>query len=184
MLSGRSKFKQVRHLVVLTALAGALAGCVTAPTEAPKATRTGVQPLDRLQVAIVPPERDLQAQLMAGDFALAANDLKAASDAYGRAAALSDDPKVAGRATELALAVHDEDAANKALDRWAALGAKPSELASVRARMALDRGDTAEGQRQLEALVATGDPDAWREFGRILVTARDAAQAGVLLERI
>ncbi|HXP02372.1 MAG TPA: tetratricopeptide repeat protein, partial [Luteibacter sp.] len=45
-------------------------------------------------------------------------------------------------------------------------------------------GDTAEGQRQLEALVATGDPDAWREFGRILVTARDAAQAGVLLERI
>ena len=184
MLSGRSKFKQVRHLVVLTALAGALAGCVTAPTEAPKATRTGVQPLDRLQVAIVPPERDLQAQLMAGDFALAANDLKAASDAYGRAAALSDDPKVAGRATELALAVHDQDAANKALDRWAALGAKPSELASVRARMALDRGDTAEGQRQLEALVATGDPDAWREFGRILVTARDAAQAGVLLERI
>jgi tetratricopeptide (TPR) repeat protein len=184
VLSGRSKFKQVRHLVVLTALAGALAGCVTAPTEAPKATRTGVQPLDRLQVAIVPPERDLQAQLMAGDFALAANDLKAASDAYGRAAALSDDPKVAGRATELALAVHDQDAANKALDRWAALGAKPSELASVRARMALDRGDTAEGQRQLEALVATGDPDAWREFGRILVTARDAAQAGVLLERI
>jgi len=184
VLSGRSKFKQVRHLVVLTALAGALAGCVTAPTEAPKATRTGVQPLDRLQVAIVPPERDLQAQLMAGDFALAANDLKAASDAYGRAAALSDDPKVAGRATELALAVHDQDAANKALDRWAALGAKPSELASVRARMALDRGDTVEGQRQLEALVATGDPDAWREFGRILVTARDAAQAGVLLERI
>jgi tetratricopeptide (TPR) repeat protein len=184
VLSGRSKFKQVRHLVVLTALVGALGGCVTAPTEAPKATRTGVQPLDRLQVAIVPPERDLQAQLMAGDFALAANDLKAASDAYGRAAALSDDPKVAGRATELALAVHDQDAANKALDRWAALGAKPSELASVRARMALDRGDTAEGQRQLEALVATGDPDAWREFGRILVTARDAAQAGVLLERI
>ncbi|MDQ0009969.1 tetratricopeptide (TPR) repeat protein [Luteibacter jiangsuensis] len=184
MLSGRSKFKQVRHLVVLAALAAVLGGCVTAPVEAPKAIRTGVQPLDRLQVAIVPPERDLQAQLMAGDFALAASDLKGASEAYGRAAPLSDDPKVAARATELALAVHDQAAAGKALDRWAALGAKPAELAAGRARMALDRGDTAEAQRQLEALVATGDPDAWREFGRILVTARDAAQAGVLLERI
>lgn len=184
VLSGRSKFKQVRHFVVLAALAAALGGCVTAPVEAPKAIRTGVQPLDRLQVAIVPPERDLQAQLMVGDFALAASDLKGASDAYGRAAPLSDDPKVAARATELALAVHDQAAAGKALDRWAALGARPAELAAARARMALDRGDTADAQRQLEALVATGDPDAWREFGRILVTARDAAQAGVLLERI
>lgn len=183
MLSGRSKFKRVRQYVVVGALA-ALSGCATAPRTAPQAVRTGVQPLDRLQVAILPPERDLQAQLMAGDFALAANDLKAASDAYGRAAQLGDDPRVAARATELALAVHDQDAAAKALDRWARLGAKPLELAESRARMALDRGDTAEAQRQMEIMVGTGDPDAWREFGRTLVTARDAAQAGQLLERI
>ncbi|WP_338039755.1 tetratricopeptide repeat protein [Luteibacter yeojuensis] len=174
----------MRHFAVLAAMA-ALAGCVTAPpAEPPKATRTGVQPLDRLNVAIVPPERDLQALLMAGDFALAATDLKGASDAYAKATLLSDDPKVAARATELALAVHDQAAAGKAVARWATLGAKPAELASARARMALDRGDTAEAQRQLDALVATGDPDAWREFGRILVSGRDAAQAGVLLERI
>lgn len=184
MLSGWSKFKQVRHFGVLAAMV-LLAGCATMrPAEAPKATRTGVQPLDRLTVAIVPPERDLQALLMAGDFALAANDLKAASDAYSQATVLSGDPKVAARAAELALAVHDQVATGKAVERWAALGAKPAELASARARMALDRGDTAEAQRQLEALVATGDPDAWREFGRILVSGRDAAQAGVLLERI
>ncbi|MDR6642568.1 tetratricopeptide (TPR) repeat protein [Luteibacter sp. 1214] len=173
----------MRQYVVVGALA-ALSGCATAPRTAPQAVRTGVQPLDRLQVAILPPERDLQAQLMAGDFALAANDLKAASDAYGRAAQLGDDPRVAARATELALAVHDQDAAAKALDRWARLGAKPLELAESRARMALDRGDTAEAQRQMEIMVGTGDPDAWREFGRTLVTARDAAQAGQLLERI
>jgi tetratricopeptide (TPR) repeat protein len=162
-----------------------LAGCAAMhPAEAPRATRTGVQPLDRLNVAIVPPERDLQALLMAGDFALAASDLKTASDAYAQATALSGDPKVAARATELALAVHDQAAAGKALDRWAALGAKPAEVASARARMALDRGDTAEAQQQLDALVATGDPDAWREFGRILASGRDAAQAGLLLERI
>ena len=104
MLSGRSKFKQVRHFVALSALAAALAGCAATTTrpEQPRAVRTGVQPLDRLQVAIVPPERDLQAQLMAGDFAIANNDLKAAATAYGNAAAISNDPAVAARATELA----------------------------------------------------------------------------------
>jgi len=117
VLSGRSKFKRVRHFVALGTLA-VLAGCATTPPgpgTAPRAVRTGTQPLDRMQVAIVPPERDLQAQLMAGDFALAANDLKAASDAYGRAAPLTDDPRVAARATELALAVHDQDAAARGL---------------------------------------------------------------------
>ena len=123
VLTGRSKFKRVRHLVISGALGVVLAGCATtghgpSPGEAPQAVRTGVQPLDRLQVAILPPERDVQAQLMAGDFALAANDLKAAAAAYGNAAQLSDDPRVAGRATELALAVHDQAAAARALDRW------------------------------------------------------------------
>jgi tetratricopeptide (TPR) repeat protein len=184
VLSGRSKFKQLRHLVALGGLAAALAACATAPHEAPKAVRTGVQPLDRLTVATLPPERDLQAQLMAGDFALAANDLKAASDAYGQAAQLSDDPKVAARATELGLAVHDQAATARALDRWAVLGARPLDLAEGRARMALDRGDTAEAEKQLNAMIASGDPDAWREIGRTLLGARDPAQAGVLLEKV
>jgi tetratricopeptide (TPR) repeat protein len=184
VLSGRSKFKQLRHFVVLASLMAVATGCAVAPHEAPRASRTGVQPLDRLQVAILPPERDVQAQLMAGDFALAANDLKAAADAYGNAAQLSDDPRVAGRATELALAVHDQAAATKALDRWAALHGKPLDLAEGRARVALDRGDTAEAERQLNAMIATGNPDAWREIGRTLISARDAAQAGVLLERV
>jgi len=184
VLSGRSKFKQVRHFVAMVGLTALAAGCAVAPHEAPRATRTGVQPLDRLQVATLPPERDVQAQLMAGDFALAANDLKAASAAYGNAAQLSDDPRVAGRATELALAVHDQAAATKALDRWAALHGKPLDLSEGRARVALDRGDTTEAERQLNAMIATGDPDAWREIGRTLMSARDAAQAGVLLERV
>jgi tetratricopeptide (TPR) repeat protein len=187
VLTGWSKFKQVRQYVVVMGAAAAIAGCATTTPPAgqqPKQVRTGVQPLDRLHVAIVPPERDLEAQIMAGDFAIAANDLKKASDAYGRAAWLGNDPTVASRATELALAIHDQEAASKALERWAALGAKPAELAEGRARMALDRGDTAEAQRQLEILVSSGDPDAWRAFGRTLVQARDAAQAGMLLERI
>jgi tetratricopeptide (TPR) repeat protein len=186
VLTGWPKFKQVRHFVVLVGVVAAVAGCATAPStgQQPKQVRTGVQPLDRLHVAIVPPENDLEAQVMAGDFAIAANDLTKASDAYGRAATLSNDPKVASRATELALAIHDQDAARRALARWAVLGATPVDLAEGRARIALDSGDTAEAQRQLEILVTSGGADGWRAFGRTLVQARDAAQAGVLLERI
>ncbi|WP_211352712.1 tetratricopeptide repeat protein [Luteibacter pinisoli] len=186
MLTGWPKFKQVRHFVVLVGVVAAVAGCATTPStgQQPKQVRTGVQPLDRLHVAIVPPENDLEAQVMAGDFAIAANDLTKASDAYGRAATLSNDPKVASRAAELALAIHDQDAARRALARWAVLGATPVDLAEGRARIALDSGDTAEAQRQLEILVTSGGAEGWRAFGRTLVQARDAAQAGVLLERI
>ncbi|WP_243649339.1 tetratricopeptide repeat protein [Luteibacter rhizovicinus] len=169
-------------MAVAVALA-ALAGCATAPERVAR-TPASAQPLDHLQVAILPPERDLTAQLLEGDFALAHNDLKAASAAYGRAAFLTDDPKVAARATELALAVHDIPAVGQALDRWKALGATPAQMASTRARLALDRGDTDDARQQLELLVSSGDPDAWREFGRIILSARDAAQAAQLLEQV
>ncbi|WP_343204007.1 tetratricopeptide repeat protein [Luteibacter sp. Sphag1AF] len=167
----------------LIALA-ALAGCATAPERPVSRTPASAQPLDHLQVAILPPERDLTAQLLEGDFALARNDLPGASAAYGRAAGLTDDPKVAQRAVELALAIRDGAATQAALTRWQALGATPGQLAGTRARLALDRGDTAEAKRQLEILVSSGDTDAWRDFGRIILSARDAAQAGQLLEQV
>jgi tetratricopeptide (TPR) repeat protein len=190
VLSGRVKFKQLRHFVAMAGVGFVLAGCATSPPGAgkapmqPQAVRTGAQPLDHLQVAIVPPERDLEAQLLAGDFAIANNDLQAAATAYGQAAQISRDPAVASRAVELALAVHDQAAAGRALDRWAALGGTPLELAEGRARMALDRGATDEAQAQLMRLVQAGGADGWRALARTLVSARDAAQAGVLLERI
>jgi tetratricopeptide (TPR) repeat protein len=116
--------------------------------------------------------------------ALTRTDLNTASGHYGNAMALSNDPKVAERAAALAIAVHDEAAAQRALDRWQVLGAKPAAIAQGRAQLALDRGDTGEAQRQLERLIDTGDEDAWREFGRVLATARDQAQAGRLLEAL
>lgn len=142
------------------------------------------QPLARMMVATPDAEHDLVAQLMAGEMALARTDLKAAAASFGRAMRLSRDPKVAARATELALAVHDDIAAQAAIDRWQALGAGAGDLAQARAELALDTGDTAGARRQLDRLLQQGGADAWRRFARVLMSARDPAEAGTLLESL
>lgn len=160
-----------------------LAGCAPLP---PKPTRppAPAQPMARMTVATPDAEHDLLAQLMAGEMALGRSDLAVASGHYDRAMALSSDPAVAERAALLAIATHDDAAATRALDRWQALGGKPAAMAQARAQLALDRGDTAEARRQLKLLTETRDKDAWRSFARVLVGARDQAQAGQLLEQL
>ena len=59
-----------------------------------------------------------------------------------------------------------------------------ADLAQARAELALATGDTAGARSQLERLVGSGDPHAWRRFGRALISARDPAQAGQLLETL
>ncbi|WP_049621868.1 tetratricopeptide repeat protein [Frateuria defendens] len=142
------------------------------------------QPLARLTVATPDAAHDLLAQLMAGEMALVGTDLKTAAAHYGQAAALSPDPQVAERATALAVAVHDDAAAQRAIARWQALGAAPVQLAQARAQLALDQGRTEEAQQQLDLLIRHGGADAWRQFGRVLLNARDSAQAGRLLEAL
>ncbi len=180
--STTTKFKQLRHFTAGTVLVLILASCTVAPSRpAPKLAVT-TQPLAQLVIATPDADHDVLAQLLAGEMALNHTELAQASGHYGKAMTLSDDPKVAERAATLAIAVHDQAAAGRALDRWQRLGAKPAEMAQARAELALDRGDTAEAQRQLELLINSGDRDAWRQLGRVLVTARDQAQAGRLLE--
>jgi tetratricopeptide (TPR) repeat protein len=183
VLSVKTKFKQLRQFAGAAGCAFGLAACAALPSQhaslpAPR------QPLDRLTVATPDAEHDLLAQLLAGEMALTRNDLKEASARYDRAMALSDDPHVAQRAVELALAVRDEDAARRAIVRWQALGASLADLAQARAELALATGDTAEARAQLERLVGSGDPHAWRNFGRALISARDPAQAAQLLEAL
>ena len=184
MRSRLSKFKQLRHFTALTALALALAACAAAPLQpTPKSAGTA-QPLTRMVVATPDADHDLLAQLLAGEMALNHSDLKAAAGYYAKAMVMSDDPQVAERAATLAIATHDSDRARRALDRWQALGAKPASMAQARAELALNRGDAEEAKRQLELLINSGGKDIWRSFGRVLVTARDQAQAGRLLEAL
>ncbi|MEO6927018.1 MAG: tetratricopeptide repeat protein [Rhodanobacter sp.] len=182
--STAGKFKQLRHFTALAALLLSLAACAVAPSRPAPATAVTAQPLARVVVATPDADHDLLAQLLAGEMALAKTDLKAASAHYSKAMALSVDPEVAERAADLAIAVHDDDAARRALDRWRALGAQPAQMAQASAELALDHGDAAEAKRQLELLTGSGAEDAWRKFGRVLVAARDQAQAARLLEAI
>ncbi|MHB1058213.1 MAG: tetratricopeptide repeat protein [Rhodanobacter sp.] len=182
--SGAGKFKQLRHFTALAALVLGLAACTGAPPRPAPETQATPQPLARAVVATPDADHDVLAQLLAGETALTRTDLKTASGHYAKAMALSNDPKVAERAAGLAIAVHDDDAAQRALDRWQSLGAKPAAIAQARAQLALDRGNADEARHQLELLIGTGDKDAWRQFGRVLVTARDQAQAARLLEAL
>jgi tetratricopeptide (TPR) repeat protein len=182
--SGPGKFKQLRHFTAVTVLALALGACAAAPLRPARQTASTPQPLARLVVATPDTDHDVMAQLLAGEMALNHSDLKDASGHYGKAMALSGDPKVAERAADLAIATHDNAAAQRALDRWQTLGARPAQMAQARAELALDHGDADEARRQLELLTASGAKDAWRQFGRVLVGARDQAQAARLLEML
>ncbi|TPG46292.1 hypothetical protein EAH75_16940 [Rhodanobacter glycinis] len=182
--SAATKFKQLRHFTAVALLALGLGACAATPLRTAQKTSSTPQPLAQVVVATPDAGHDVMAQLLAGEMALNHTDLKTASGHYGKAMLLSGDPKVAERAASLAIAIHDNEAAQRALDRWQVLDAKPAEMAQARAELALDRGDADEARRQLELLTGSTAKDAWRQFGRVLVGARDQAQAGRLLEAL
>lgn len=182
--SGLALFKRSRHFTALTVLALVLCGCANVLTQSPRQKAAAAQPLAHLVVATPDAEHDLLAQLLVGEMALSRNDLKTAAVAYGNAASLSRDPEIAERAARLAIAVHDSAGAQRALNRWQVLGASRGGLAEARAELALDHGDSDEARRQLEMLLNSGDKDAWRQFGRVMLGARDQTQAANLLEAL
>ena len=184
MLSGTVKFKQVRQFVAGGLVVLGMAGCAGMGGRTGVTATTSPQPLARMVVATPDLDHDLLAQLMDGELALSSADLKAASQAYDKAMVLSSDPQVAGKAVALAIAIHDPDAARRAIDRWQVLGATPAQLAQARAELAVEQGHTDEARRQLSLLLASGDKDAWRMFGRVLIGSRDAALASNLLESL
>jgi tetratricopeptide (TPR) repeat protein len=184
VLSGTAKFKQVRQYVAVGLVVLGVAGCAAMPDRTSVASTTTPQPLARMTVVTPDLDHDLLAQLMAGELALSSADLKGASQAYGKAMMISNDPEVAGKAVALGIAIHDPGAAQRAIDRWQVLGATPAQLAQARAELAVEQGQTDEARRQLSLLLASGDKDAWRMFGRVLIGSRDAALASSLLESL
>ena len=184
MLSGTVKFKQVRHFVAGGLVVLSMAGCASLQGRSDVVSRTSPQPLARVDLPAPDPDHDLLTQMLAGELALSDSDLKGASQAYGKAMVVSKDPDVAGKATALAIATHDPNAAQNAINRWQALGASASQLAQARAELAIEQGKTDEARHQLSTLLASGDKDAWRMFGRVLIGSRDPALAANLLESL
>nr|WP_230473871.1 tetratricopeptide repeat protein [Dyella choica] len=184
MLSRTVQFKQVRLFVAVGLVVLGLAGCAAVSHRAGSASTASPQPLTSLVVATPDSDHDLLAQLLAGELALSSSDLKAASQFYANAMMISSDPEVAGKAVALAIAIHDPEAARHAIDRWRKLGVSPAQLAQARAQLAVEQGQTEEASRQLALLIGSGDKDAWRMFGRVLIGSRDPALAGRLLESL
>ena len=184
VLSRTAKFKQLRQFAAVALVLSGVYGCANLPGHAGNAAPASPQPLARMTLPAPDADHDELTQLMAGELALSKSDLKAASVAYNKAMLLSRDPRVAGKAAALAIAVGDTDAAAQALDRWQVLGASKSQLAQARAELAVQQGQTEEARHQLELLLSSGDPDAWRMFGRVLVGSRDPALAAKLLESL
>jgi len=163
------------------AVAALLGGCAHVPGR----DRTGTapeQPLARLDLPVGSANGKASALVIAAEFALQNNHVDKAAADYAEAAQISSDPAVAKRAMQLALATHDAAGAQKLLDRWQTLGADPHDLAAVRAQLAMLRGDRADAERQYGLLLASGKLDDWKTFAATLLTARDTALAGRVLE--
>ncbi len=177
MRSGKAKFKQLRHFATLAILPALLLGCASVP-------RPGATGQSRPPMSASVPDARTEGLVKKAQSALDRGDMQAAQADYARAAMRSGNPDIAARATGLALALHDSDAAEKALARWKALGADPEDVLRARARIALDQGRTDQARALLMKLTAGGGKPAWQAFGKIILNARDAAQAGQLLQQV
>ena len=167
--------------VAALALLALLGGCAQVPAR----DRSGMapeQPLARLDLPVGGADGRASALVIAAEFALQNNQVDKAAADYAEAAQISNDPAVAKRALQLALATHDAASAQKLLDRWQALGADAHNLAAVRAQLAMLRGDRADAEHQYRLLLASGKTDDWKTFAATLLTARDTALAGRVLE--
>jgi tetratricopeptide (TPR) repeat protein len=182
--SGIAKFKQMRHFATMTCLAGLLLGCASAPMNKQDGSSASLHSSGNKSTASPQQGPEVAALVKQGEAALGKGDLKSAQADYARASMLSEDAGIAERATVFALARHDSAAAQKALQRWQSLGGNPMALTRARAQLALDEGRTDDARKLLMQLTEGGEKPAWQAFGKVVLGARDAAQAGRVLEQV
>ena len=171
-------FSAFALVLVVAAMA---AGCAQAPMRT-ASHAAAAQPLATLDLPAESQNGKASALLIAAEFALQGGDSAKATSDYATAAQISDDPAIAKRALQLALATHDADVAQRMLDRSRALGAGAHDLAMARGQLAMLRGDRTDAEGQFRAALAPGKVEDWKTFAASLLTARDTALAGRVLE--
>ena len=92
--------------------------------------------------------------VMAGEFALQQGDLPAAARYYLRAARVSGDPGIAGRATRIALLADETTLAGPALVRWRELAPEAPAMRASAIRLALRLGEHESAMEDARALLA------------------------------
>lgn len=134
---------------IASLLSAALLGaCATSPQPAEPAT--GAAPTEQ-------ESKDAMAALMAGEFALQDGRTASAAKHFTRAAALSEDPKVAEQATRVALAAKSWDLAREASGRWYALDPEAAGIRQAQIVLALAADDDARAMAVARKLIKHGD---------------------------
>jgi len=161
----------------------ALAACATAPV--PRAvSRAATSPLARIEVAPDTAQRDLLAQLIAGEFALTDANAESAAKLYADAAQRSDDPTVAEQATRVAIAGRQWQIAHAVLARWQALIGESAAFRQARATIALHDNYPDIAYTDLDALLKQPNDAGWSAVSQTLLGAEDRKAAGALFERL
>lgn len=145
----------------------ALAGCAAAPDGgAPPRSH------DRAEVRDVesapPPEDDLVYQVLVAELAGTGGDVEQSLAAWRRAMSLTDDPRVAERATRLALYAEKEDVALEAAERWAQLAETPgTQLHQILGFLYLRDGRAEPARRHLREVLTAGERPPQELFQRL-----------------
>lgn len=175
--------RQARALAAATALLAA--SCTTAPAGRPAARAAApTQPLQRIEVAPDARERDLVANLLAGELALAEADSESAARSYADAAQASDDPAIAEQATHVAIASKQWEFAHTALLRWQALNGDEVGVRQARAMLALHAGADDAAFLDLVWLAHRPGGSGWRAVSQALLSAENKHAAGLIFERL
>ncbi len=145
----------IKPIIPALGLTLGLLGCASQPAEPPLETQ-----FDQLwQASAENPQVDLGAAVLAGELAAQRGMRDAAAEHYARAAALSNDPLTAQRATQLALQAENAALADRAAARWVELDAENSGAYEIAARLALREGDQSRAVTLLRRLLSLGADD-------------------------
>ncbi len=149
--------KSMRGVALLASVL--LAGCASVPGPAPD-EETADRPRIIERPAPESAERDLIYQLLVAEFAGVRGQIGPALDAYLTAMDLTDDPRIAARATRLALYSTRDDAGVRAGRRWVELD--PDDIAARQALgvLLVRSGQPSEARRQFREVIMRAGGDA------------------------
>lgn len=125
---------------------------------------------------------EVQAALMAAEFAWQDGRRESAARHYARAAALSRDPTVAERAAQAAVLARDAALARQGLKRWRTLNPSARGLDQIEVGIALIERDLSRAAAALERLLEPGDSAGRTLAGQALLAGPNREDALALID--
>jgi tetratricopeptide (TPR) repeat protein len=166
------------RIVACVVLAALGAGCASTQ---PRSTASDVRIASETVTADV--DRDVNAALLAGEFAWQDGRTASAAKHYVRAAELSPDPKIAAHAARVALTAKEWELARSAVKRWKSLDASAPGIRQADAAIALLTGDFREAERALLDFLGSGE-EGRRLAAQVLIGASDGDAALAAVEKL